>query len=324
MWNWQPQSTHTWRSIVDPIEVVQLCVRGAFKGAPGDLVVPRIFSPVDYEMAWRRDPVKVRKLFNELLCAQYADVGLELMMRAGVFDAFLPELTAIRNLGDDPAASFKDVWEHTKQVVMSVPPQEDLRWGSLFHDIGKAKTRRVVNGRVTFHNHDRVGARMVDALHDRTRLFMNDVALLRTVRYLVMEHLRPAGYNPEWTDSAVRRLVTECGDVRFFEKLMLLSRADLTTKNPKKRERCLARAAELEKRVAHIVDIDNAPRLPKGTMGIIMEKVAARPGPWLQAVREQLEAMMKAGVLLANQPTDYYVKAGLDIVEQAADAPDAG
>jgi hypothetical protein len=59
-------------------------------------------------------------------------------------------------------------------------------------------------------------------------------------------------------------------------------------------------------------------------MGIIMEKVAARPGPWLQAVREQLEAMMKAGVLLANQPTDYYVKAGLDIVEQAADAPDAG
>lgn len=307
---------------MDPVEVVQLCVEGATKGAPTELVVPHIFAIGDYESMWRRDPVKVRKLLSELLCAAHADVGLELLMRSGALHAIFPELVAIKNLGEDPIASLhKDVWEHTKQVVMGVPPQEDLRWGSLFHDIGKARTRRVARGRVTFHNHDRVGARMVDALHDRTRLFMNDVALLRTVRYLVMEHLRPAGYNPEWTDSAVRRLVTECGDVRFFEKLMLLSRADLTTKNPKKRERCMSRAAELEKRVAHIIEVDNAPRLPKGTMGIIMSKVAAKPGPWLQGVRDHLESMMKAGVLECDRDVDYYVKAGLDLVETWADAP---
>jgi poly(A) polymerase len=306
---------------VDPIEIVQLCVKGALKGAPGDLIVPRIFSPIDYELTWRREPMKVRKLFDELLCAPHADVGLELLMRAGAFNALFPELVAIKNLADDPVSSLhKDVWEHTKRVVMGVPPREDLRWGSLFHDIGKARTRRVERGHVTFHNHDRVGARMVDALHERTRLFMNDEALLRTVRYLVLEHLRPVSYNRDWTDSAVRRLITECGDVRFFEKLMMLSRADLTTKNPKKRDSALARARELEERVAHVIDMDSAPRLPKGAMGAIMDKVAAKPGPWLNAVRERLEAMMKVGILLVDQPIEYYVKAGLDIVEQAADA----
>lgn len=242
-------------------------------------------------------------------------------MKTGIMHALFPEIAAMKDLGDAEGLH-KDVWLHSVSVVAGVPPEVDLRWGALMHDIGKAKTRRVVDGHVTFHNHDRVGARMVDSLHDRTRLFMNDVALLRTVRYLVLEHLRPAGYNPNWTDSAVRRLVTECGDVRFFEKLMALSRADLTTKNPKKRERCLARAAELEKRVAHIVDIDNAPKLPKGTMGVIMSKVAAKPGPWLQAVRDQLEAMMKAGVLQVDQPIDYYVAEGIKLVEQAADEVD--
>ena len=308
---------------MDPIEVIDLCRLAAHKGAPKDAFIPRVFNAGYYQDLWLREPKKVRVILDDLMCAPRVDEGLELLLRFDVLYALFPEVSAMKGMGDE-GGLHKDVWNHTKAVVLGVPPELDLRWGALMHDIGKVKTRRVEGNRVTFHNHDRVGARMVDSLNDRTKLFQDDVALLRTVRYLVLEHLRPAGYNPEWTDSAVRRLVTECGDVRFFEKLMLLSRADLTTKNPRKRDRALARALELEKRVAHIVDIDNSPKLPKGTMGIIMEKVAAKPGPWLQAVRDQLEAMMKAGVLLADQPVDYYVKAGLDIVEQAADAPSAG
>lgn len=308
---------------MDPIEVIDLCRVAAHRGAPKDAFIPRVFNAGYYQDLWKREPKKVRAILDDLLCAPHVDEGLELLLKFDVLYALFPEVSAMKGMGDE-GGLHKDVWAHSKAVVMGVPPELDLRWGALMHDIGKVKTRRVENGRVTFHGHDRVGARLVDSLNGRTNLFQDDVRLLRTVRYLVLEHLRPAGYNPEWTDSAVRRLVTECGDVRFFEKLMLLSRADLTTKNAKKRERCLARAAELEKRVAQVVEEANAPRLPKGTMGIIMEKVAAKPGPWLQAVRDQLEAMMKAGVLLADQPVDYYVKAGLDIVEQASDAPGAG
>lgn len=308
---------------MDPIEVIDLCRLAAHKGAPKDVFIPRVFNAGYYQDLWTREAKRVRVILDDLMCAPRVDEGLELLLKFDVLYALFPEVSAMKGMGDE-GGLHKDVWNHTKAVVMGVPPELDLRWGALMHDIGKVPTRRVENGRVTFHGHDRVGARLVDRLNDRTKLFSDDVRLLRTVRYLVLEHLRPAGYNPEWTDSAVRRLVTECGDVRFFEKLMHLSRADLTTKNPRKRERCLSRALELEKRVAHIVDIDNSPKLPKGTMGEIMAKVAAKPGPWLQAVRDQLEAMMKAGVLLADQPVEYYVKAGLDIVEQAADAPSTG
>ena len=306
---------------MDPIEVIDLCRRAAHDqaGVPKDTFVPRIFNVGDYQNVWRNNPKQVRKILDDLLCGSNVAAGLELMLRFDVMYALFPEVSAMKGMGDE-GGLHKDVWEHTKAVVAGVPAEVDLRWGALMHDIGKVKTRRVVDGRVTFHNHDGVGAALVDRLHARTNLFQDDVALLRTVRYLVLEHLRPAGYNPEWTDSAVRRLITECGSPRFFEKLMLLSRADLTTKNPKKRDRALARAAELEKRVVQVLEADNAPKLPKGTMGIIMGKVATKPGPWLNAVRDELEAMMKAGVLKLDQPVDYYVDAGLRLVEEKSGA----
>lgn len=299
---------------MDPIELLELCRRGANEGVPSDLFVPNMFSFGEFETLWRNDAKKVRRLLDETLCGSHPKDGLKLLMKTGVLHALFPEIVAMKDLGDGDGLH-KDVWLHSINVVAGVPANVDIRWAALLHDIGKIRTRRVVRGRVTFHNHDRVGARMVDDMNARTRLFHDDVALLRTVRYLVLEHLRPAGYNHDWTDSAVRRLVTECGDVRFFEKLMLLSRADLTTKNPKKRERCMARAAELEKRVAKVIADARAPRLPKGTMGSIMEKVTDRkPGHWLNQVRTELESMMLSGSLLSDQSVDYYVNAGLRIV----------
>ncbi len=302
---------------MDPIEIIELCRDAAVEKAcpPDDAFVPnRLFAAGDYQQLWRTESKRVRQVLDEMMCGVAVDRGLELMRRLGVFDALFPEVSAMYGMGDE-GGLHKDVWAHTKAVVRGVPPELDVRWGALMHDIGKVKTRRVVAGRVTFHNHDAVGARIVDSLNDRTKLFQDDVALLRTVRYLVLEHLRPAGYNKEWTDSAVRRLITECGDRRFFEKLMMLSRADLTTKNPRKRASAEARSAELVARVAYVTAMDSAPRLPKGTMGVIMTKVPdVRPGPWLNELRDELETMMSEGVLAADQPVDFYVDAGLRLI----------
>lgn len=309
---------------MDPIEVIDLCRQAAHKGAPKDVFIPRVFSVGDYQDLWTREAKKVRAILDDLMCAPHVDEGLELLLRFNVLYALFPEVSAMKGMGDE-GGLHKDVWEHSKAVVVGVPPELDLRWGALMHDIGKVKTRRVwYDGSVTFYGHAIVGAHLVDLLNDRTKLFSDDVRLLRTVRYLVLKHMRPADYTSEWTDSAVRRLIAECGDVRFFEKLMLLSRADLTTKNPKKRELCLSRSAELERRVAHIIEVDSAPRLPKGTMGTIMSKVAAKPGPWLQKVRDRLESMMKNGALERDRDVDYYVKAGLDLVETWAASPGDG
>lgn len=301
---------------MDPIEVIDLCRKAAYDqvGVPKDTFVPRIFNVGDYQNLWRNNPKQVRRLLDELLCGPNVATGLELMLKFDILYALFPEVSAMKGMGDE-GGLHKDVWEHTKAVVSGVPREVDLRWGALMHDIGKVKTRRVLpGGRVTFHNHDGVGAQLVDRLHDRTNLFQDDVALLRTVRYLVLEHLRPAGYNPEWTDSAVRRLVTECGDTRFFEKLMLLSRADLTTKNPKKRDRALARALDLEKRVAQVIAEANAPKLPKGTMGIIIERKAVPVGKGLSIVRDGLERLMAEGKLPLDEDAGWYATEGLRIL----------
>lgn len=300
---------------MDPVELLELCRRGGVEGAPSDIIVPNVFSASEFEATWAKDPKRVRKLLDELLCGQHADEGLELLMKSGALHALVPELVAIKNLGDDPAASMhKDVWDHTKQVVMGVVPVLELRWGSLFHDIGKATTRRFDGRKVTFHNHDIVGAKMLDRMQKRMKLFQGDDVLFITVRMLVLNHLRPAGYKKTWSDSGVRRLLTDLGGMHNFERLMTLSRADLTTKNPNKRERALARGRELEERVRQVFACDNAPKLPKGTMGVIMSKVAAKPGPWLNDVREELEHMMKVGVLPPDKDVSYYVMEGLKLV----------
>ena len=308
---------------MDSIEVIDLCRRCAYDeiGIPKDTWIHRPFNEGDYQNLWRTNPRQVRKLLDELLCGPRVEEGLELLLRFNVLSALFPEVVSMKNLGEGEGMH-KDVWEHTKCVVTGVPATVELRWAALLHDIGKARTRRVNGGKVTFHNHDIVGARMVDSMQTRTNLFRDDVGLLRTVRLLVMHHLRPAGYKASWTDSAVRRLVTECGDPRFFDKLMALSRADMTTKHANKRDRALARGRELELRVANIIQNDNAPKLPKGTMGIIMEKVAIKPGPWLNALREELESMMLAGVLKPDEIVDYYVNAALQLVEEASNTRD--
>lgn len=299
---------------MDPIEVIDLCRQAAHRGAPKDIPIPKLFNAGDFQQLWVRDAASVRRVMDDLLCAPRVEEGLELLLRLDVLAALFPEVSNLKGMGDADGLH-KDVWRHTCAVVAGVPPQLELRWGALLHDVGKVRTRRVLpNGKVTFHNHDRVGARMVDAMQDRTRLFQDDVALLRTVRHLVLHHLRPASYKGTWTDSAVRRLVTECGDPRFFERLMSLSRADLTTKVPARRDRALRRAAELEERVRSVTAADNAPKLPKGTMGQVLERSALKPGPWLAKIKDELEAMMTTGLLPADAAASFYADEGLKLV----------
>lgn len=298
---------------MDPIELLELCARGSEKGAPRDLVVPRIFTVGEFEDLWRRNPAVVRRLFDAILCGNYPADGLELLLKTGCLEALLPEIREMQGLGEDPrSALHKDVWDHTKQVVAGVPAQLELRWGALMHDIGKARTRKFINGRVTFHAHDVIGAQMLDRIEQRLELFGDDDSLFITVRLLVLNHLRPAAYKKSWGDSGVRRLLVDIGGGRNFERLMALSRADLTTKRPDKRARALARACELEVRVKEVYAADNAPKLPKGTMGLIIERKLCPVGPILNAVRAWLEQMMKDGRLPADKDAEFYATVGFE------------
>jgi poly(A) polymerase len=298
---------------MDPLELLELCKRGAYEGAPQDIVVPRLFSAGEYEDLWRRESKQVRALLDELLCGPRPDEGLELLLKSGCLEALFPEIREMRGLGEDPVSALhKDVWSHTKQVVANTPADLELRWGALMHDIGKARTRRVIARKVTFHSHDIVGARMVDALDARLGLFRDDTRLSVTVRMLVLNHLRPAQYKKEWADSGVRRLLVDVGGMKNFDKLMALSRADLTTKNPNKRARAQRNGDALEAHVRVVFDADSAPKLPKGTMGLIIEKGLCPVGPRLNVIRGWLEQMMKDGRLPTDKDAEFYATTGFE------------
>lgn len=260
------------------------------------------------------DPKELRRLVDEALCSHDPGTALEALLQSGSL-SLLPEIGDIVALGDANGLH-KDVWAHTCAVVAGVPNQLELRWGALLHDIGKVKTRRFFRGRVTFHNHDYVGAKMVDKIQGRLNLFEGDEALLTTVRSLVLNHLRPASYNRNWSDSSVRRLLTEIGGPEEFKRLMCLSRADLTTKIPAKRQRAMARGDELEKRINEIVALDSRLRLPKLTMGIVLERSGRAPGPWLREVQGELERRLNEGQIERDESPMYYANVGLTIVGQ--------
>ena len=138
----------------------------------------------------------------------------------------------------------KDVWKHTKQVVRQSVPRIEVRWASLFHDIGKVKTRTISpEGKVHFLGHAEVGARMFDRVDRRLPLFADEPTLRSTVRFLILHHLRANQYEASWTDSAVRRFARELGV--HLDDLLCLARADITTKRPEKKTHGLGQIAEL-------------------------------------------------------------------------------
>lgn len=260
------------------------------------------------------DPKELRRLVDEALCSTDPGSALETLLQSGDL-ALLPEISEIVALGDANGLH-KDVWSHTKAVVAGVPNMLELRWGALFHDIGKAKTRRFVRGRVTFHNHDYVGAKMVDKIEGRLNLFNNDEALLKTIRSLVLNHLRPASYNKNWSDSSVRRLLTEIGGPEEFKRLMCLSRADLTTKIAAKRQRAILRGDELERRINDIIALDSRLKLPKLTMGIVLELSGKAPGSWLSELKDELERQLNDGKIKRDESPTYYANVGINIIGQ--------
>ncbi|TDE99152.1 CCA tRNA nucleotidyltransferase [Occultella glacieicola] len=186
--------------------------------------------------------------------------GLELMVYTGLAEFVLPELPGMQ-LTIDEHHRHKDVYEHTLTVLDQaidletgtdgpVPgPDLILRLAALLHDVGKPATRRLEpGGGVSFHHHEIVGAKMATR---RLRELRFDKATIKAVSHLVALHLRFHGYGEAaWTDSAVRRYVTDAGDQ--LERLHRLTRADCTTRNKRKAARLSHAYDDLERRITEL------------------------------------------------------------------------
>ena len=235
---------------------------GASLGGTTPIVVTRV-SVEDLRAAARLDPAAVRARLDRVVMGEDPEHGLDVLLEAGVLAAIFPEVQALVGFGDGEWRH-KDVWKHTKQVVRQAVPRIEVRWASLFHDIGKVRTRSISpDGKVHFLGHAEVGTRMFEKLDRRVPLFEHEPALKETVRFLILHHLRANQYEKTWTDSAVRRFARELGS--HLDDLLCLARADITTKRPEKKRRGLSQIEELQARIASLAAEDaKVPPLPGG------------------------------------------------------------
>jgi poly(A) polymerase len=262
------------------------------------------------ELAPRLEIVSVERISAELSKLLLAErtggpsAGIALLVETGVADRFLPEVPRLQ-LELDEHHRHKDVYRHSLTVLDQAIALEQqyglerdlrLRLAALLHDIGKPKTRSLLpGGRVAFHHHDVVGAKLA-----RTRLralrFPADVTA--DVARLVELHLRFHGFGAgEWTDSAVRRYVTDAGPL--LTRLHALTRADCTTRNKAKAARLARSYQALEARIGTLGEQEELARIRPDLDGNeIMTLLGIRPGPVVgRAYAHLLELRLEHGPL---------------------------
>jgi poly(A) polymerase len=271
------------------------------------LVAPDALTALDFEKAAELDPAAVRARLDRVMMGADPDQGLDALLEIGALAPLFPEVHALVGFGDGEWRH-KDVWKHTKQVVLQAVPRIEVRWAALFHDIGKIKTRTFLpDGKVQFLGHAEVGARMFDKLNRRVALFTREESLREAVRFLVLHHLRANQYDPNWTDSAVRRFARELG--AHLEDLMCLARADITTKRPEKKRKGLGQIDELGARITLLAAEDAVvPPLPKGVGDEIMKTLGLPPSRVIGDIKRALETAVEQGEIEGHRASAYYVE----------------
>ena len=254
---------------------------------------------------WRALPIdELRRHLDAMLTSKNPEPGLDACAECGVLDVWMPEVAGMIGFGDGEWRH-KDVWKHTKQVVKQSVPRLEVRWGALLHDIGKPRTRKIdAKGRVTFHGHAELGARMY--LRKMESRLEFDKALSERIHFLILHHLRPSQYADDWTDAAVRRFYKQMGE--GLKDLLDLSRADITTKRPEKRKRGVHNIHALGQRIAAIRDEDDKGNvLPKGLGQHIMERFAIPPSKRLGNLIKQLQVDVDEGLVDAGLEFEDYL-----------------
>ncbi len=268
----------------DPLRMLRAARFAAQLGFTPDPAVVGAMS----QMAQSIEIVSAERIRDELVklvCAPDPRRGLDLLVQTGLADLVLPELPALR-LEVDEHHRHKDVYQHSLTVLdqaIDLEPRLGLdgpdfvvRFAALVHDIGKPRTRRFEDdGKVTFHHHDVVGAKLTRKRMKALRFSNDDI---EAVSKLVELHLRFHGYGTgEWTDSAVRRYVRDAGDL--LSRLHVLTRADCTTRNRRKAEALRAAYDHLEERIERLREQEELDAIRPDLDGNqIMETLGIPPG----------------------------------------------
>ncbi len=289
----------------DPLRMLRAA---RFVSQLGFAVAPRVREAMA-AMADQLDRITAERVaaeLDKLILGSDPVAGINLMVESGLGDVVLPEIGAMR-MAIDEHHQHKDVYQHSLTVLQQAIALEDedepdlvLRWAALLHDIGKPTTRRhESDGGVSFHHHEVVGAKMT---RKRMRALKYSKQMVDDVSQLVYLHLRFHGYADasgagKWTDSAVRRYVTDAGPL--LPRLHKLVRADCTTRNKRRAARLQANYDGLEARIAELAEKEDLQRIRPDIDGNeIMELLGIPAGPEVgEAWRHLKELRLERGPL---------------------------
>jgi poly(A) polymerase len=290
----------------DPLRMLRAA---RFVSQLGFTAAPRVRKAIE-EMAPQLARISAERVAAELDKLVQGDdpvAGIDLVVETGMGEVVIPEVGGMR-MAIDEHHQHKDVYQHSLTVLRQAIDLEDegpdlvLRWAALLHDIGKPGTRRhEPDGGVSFHHHEVVGAKMV---RKRMRALKYSKQMVDDVSQLVYLHLRFHGYGDgRWTDSAVRRYVTDAGPL--LPQLHKLVRADCTTRNKRRAARLQASYDQLEKRIAELAAQEDLARVRPDLDGNqIMELLGIPAGPQVgQAWQFLKELRLDRGPLTTEEAT---------------------
>ena len=246
---------------------------------------------------------RIHTELNKILMCAKPSIGLDLLYKSKLMVHFLPELTWLHGVEEYKGKGHKDNFYHTLQVVDNIATMTDnlwLRWAALLHDIAKPQTKSYSESNGwSFHGHEVLGPKMAHKIFKNLKLPLDKP--LEYVKKLIYLHLRPISLTKEIvTDSAVRRMVYEAGN--DIDDLLVLCRADITSKNEAKVSRYIQNLDALKIKIEEIEARDQIKNFQPPISGdVIIKTFQLKPGPEVGIIKNKI----KDAILDGEIPNEY-------------------